>query len=235
MDKVKKLMELYTKAIEFYEGEKNPKFTHYQERMQNLLTRKDVQELLNETVKPRANRMDIEEIKEDIGSRHMSKSSLPKLPLERNCEKVVQNHIVETAVVSKKIVDHLRAQSESLLHRVESRRNARSKGFRKYETNQCDKSGGEARATPAEEFEEEVERIMERFVEEKTIKRREIEEKYSEYLSEVNCMEGEIIKSLAEELKKNMKVEIEETIKEIEAKRGQAIAVARKKLAKQTC
>ena len=231
MNNVKKLMELYTKAIEFYEEVKNPKYTHYQERMQILLTRKDVQALLNKTVKPKFNHMHQEEIKENIGPNHVGKSSLPKLPLERNCEKVVQNHNVETSIVSKQIVEHLRTQSESLLQRVESRRNARSKRFRVFETNQCDKSGGEARITPAEEFELEVEIIMERFVEEKNIMKREIEEKYNEYLSEVNCMEGEIIKSLVGELKKNMKLEIEERIKEMEAKRAGAIAVARKKLA----
>lgn len=239
IEKVQKLTDLYTEAIEFYESLRNPKHFYYQERLQWLLSRPQVLSLLNsKRPLPTLNRSLSDSSSFVIKPADFSPKSLTnttKLPLERNCEKVLQNHNIESTSLSRKIFESFKAQSESLLSRLEHRKKTRSdKRFflKKQEMSQCDKSGGEARPSPVEEFEAEVERIMEVFVEEKTSVRKDIEEKYREYLLEIEGVDCDVMKSLKKELYKNMNTEISEKIKVLEAKRAQAIATARKNLVK---
>ena len=42
LPKVKRLMELYSRAIEFYAPKQDPRYLHYQERLHTLLARSDV-------------------------------------------------------------------------------------------------------------------------------------------------------------------------------------------------
>lgn len=217
MEKVKSLMKLYTKAIEFYEAEQNPRYVQYQERMQGLLLRKDVAKLLASTVKNTEKRMSVSE-----------------LPVERTCEKVVQGHIGETSTVVKKVVENFKRQSENLSQRVESRKKNRillqNRVLKALESDQYDRSGGEAKPSQAEVFEFEVERIMERFVEDRNAVKKEIEEKYNEHISEIQGMQGDVFKSLMKEIKKNMQIEIEEKVKGLEVKRADEMALAKRKL-----
>ena len=226
IENIKRLMELYTKAIEFYESDTNDKFVYYQEKMKQLLSQKDVLEILSSESSPK------KKIRQDsiniIDTKLNNISQFAKLPLERNCERVLQDHTIEASSISKKIGENLKGQSESLAQKIESRRNSRN--MNKSNKNQSDKSAGEAKSIQVEEFELEVEKIMEKFVEEKSYAKKEIEKKYQEYIKEFEFMEGDIIKNLMQELNKNMENEIEEKIKEIEMNRTQAISLARKKL-----
>ena len=208
--------------------------------MQNLLSRKDVLKLLIAENQPKETKSNHEEEKYEKVDIKVKESSIKnvtpvaKLPLERNCERVLQNHNVEASIISKKILENIKDQSESLNKRIQSRKNARifnnGMGSKIKESNQCDKSGGEAKYTPVEEFELEVEKIMEKYVEERTSLKKEIEERYGEYISEIELMDGDVIVSLIKELNKNMQSEIDEKIKELEADRAKTIALARKKL-----
>ena len=47
LPKVKRLMELYSRAIEYYAPLQDPKYLHYQDRLHTLLTRSDVLSLLD--------------------------------------------------------------------------------------------------------------------------------------------------------------------------------------------
>ena len=223
LEKIKTLMELYTKAIEFYESTKNPKYIHYQERMQTLLIRKDVQKVLNSEIK----------IKGKKGFKEENKiNNIINLPVERTCEKILQNYNSEAGCLSKKITENLKNQAESLDSRLEQRKNARkTKKLRKNsEICESEKSAGQSKLPPVEEFELEVEQIMEEFVEAKASVKKEIENKYNEYFIEIGNMQGEIMKSLNKELEKNMKNEIDGKVKELEEKRTLDIQIARKKL-----
>jgi hypothetical protein len=301
LEKVRKLMELYSKAIEFYEENKNPMYTYYNEKIQNLLARDDVVSILNNSCTGKSNQTNTfvlnnpknlevsdktpvapslepnlvlkssisdksignqntlkknedkvivsnlipvlsqekilsnEKSLEDDKKGQARKNSMTSLPLQRTCNKVLDSHTIETSTVSKKILQNLKNQSDSLANRLESRKNAkltrRQSDIVPKETNQSDKSGGEAKITPIELFEEEMERIMERYVEDKTSAKKEIEEKYKEYLSEFQSMEGDIMQSLVKELYKNMNEEIDARVKDLEIKRAQAIAQAKKNLA----
>lgn len=215
LSNIKALMELYTFAIEHYESIKNCKYLYYQERMQKLLSRPEVLKALSP---PEEKPLE----------------PTVKLPVERRCEKVLQNHKIEALNISQQIIENLKTQSDNLQNRIESRKKNRMSNSVRYrrsqEINQCDKSGGEARLNPIEVFEEQVEKIMEKFVEEKTTAKKEIEDKYAEYVRELTGMEGEIMQKVLRQLQKNMGEEIEESVRELEAKRNQAIAIARKAL-----
>ena len=228
LENIKALMELYTQAIEYYLPLKSPKLNYYHEKMQKLLTRADVLEVLGSENKSQAN----ENFQEGPKINKIP-ANIVKLPLERTCEKVLQSHNLNSSSITKTVVEHLKTQNDSLKLRLESRKKARIEHPfkpKRPETSPFDRSGGEAKLSPIDAFEADVEAIMEKFVEEKNWARKETEEKYKEYVNELEEMEGDIMKKVLRELKKNMEIEIENRFKEIEENRNQAIALARKRL-----
>jgi hypothetical protein len=220
VENISALMELYTQAIEFYLPLKSPKLHYYHEKMQKLLSRTDVLSVLNQQ-----NTSEVASEKDKTVNKFSTHSG--KLPLERSCEKVIQNHHQNSSSITKEIVENLRSQNETLNARLEYRKkmkNGKSPGKKSHEI-----SGGEEKMSLVDLFEAEVERIMENFVEEKTRAKKEIEEKYREYVLELEGMEGEIMQKVLKEVRYNMKAEIEHRFKEIEDNRNQAMASARKR------
>ena len=182
---VTRLIELYTKAIEFYEAEKNLKHIHYQERMQSLLSRTNVIQLFKN---PSVSRSQSKVFTNNSFVSPKSKPSLiinTDLAVERNCEKVIKAHTLESSTVSRKLQENLKNQYDRLDQRLFFRKQSTPKVVIKTqrfeEMNQCDISAGEAKVNPIEEFEKDVERIIEKYVEEKIKIKEKIEKDYQEY------------------------------------------------------
>ena len=97
------------------------------------------------------------------------------------------------------------------------------------ETSQCDISAGEAKIKPVEEFENEVEGIMDKFIEDKINAKQKIYEKYEEYFIETKMMKGDVRDKLEQELMKNMNKEIDDVLSEIDHRRNDEIYAARSK------
>ena len=194
---VTRLIGLYTKAIEFYEAEKNLKHIHYQERMQSLLSRTNVIQLFKTTQNPLPQVKPVLQISPKSASNSHSfeeKRTNSDLAVERTCEKVLKELVIENSHTFKKIQDNLKNQSDGLNQRLISRKQSQTPKYKgKFvfeETNQCDISAGEAKNNPVEEFENEVEGIMEKYIEEKVIEKQRVHEKYEEYFTETRMMRG---------------------------------------------
>jgi hypothetical protein len=231
---VTRLLELYRKAIEHYEAEKNLTHIHYQERMQSLLSRTNVVQLFKSTHQPMPEAKSPAPLSPRTKPQSDEKRQNSDLVVERNCEKVLKELTIESSQLYRKLQDNLKLQSEGLSQRILDRKHAQTPRVKTRfvfeETNQCDISAGEAKKNPVEEFECEVEGIIEKFVEEKNIAKERVKNKYSEFFEETNAIRGEMREKLRKELVRNMEKEIEECIIEIDERRNEEIAAARTKL-----
>lgn len=247
VEDVKKLIGLYMKAIEFYEAEKNLKHIHFQHKLQELLNRpqviqkfcpetteKYITENVQEKVNPDAMRRSGNISPKDAPAPY-SPANKPNLSIKtelvvkRSCENVIKQHSVRNSDLSKQLQDNLKSQHHGLTQRLFSRKQANTpKSALRFKFDEP--HTGEVKIDPVEEFEKEVEDILETSIQGKLIGKKNIEEKYKEHIEEVELLNGEVKEKLAGELVKNMTKEIEELVVEVEAKRAEAILTARKKL-----
>lgn len=250
---VTRLIELYTKAIETYEAEKNLKHIHYQERMQNLLSRTNVIQLFKKNSEP-ISKPKLSVLSSPTESNAVSPKShtpktepspksiafkaklqtIPELRVERNCDQLIKEHTQENCNIIKKIQDNLKNQSESLNQRLMFRKQATTPKYGKScfifeEPSQFDTSAGDLVSSPIDDFEKELEDIMEKYVEQKTKTKIQIREKYQEHINETKSIKGEVRDKLFQVLTKNMDKEILETLADIDKQRNDEIATARKR------
>jgi hypothetical protein len=210
LNNLQQLMSLYSQGIEFYESLKNPKFNYYKNKLQELLSRPQVKAILTPP-------------EEKVLKR------VPSLQFDRTCEKTLQTHVVETQSLSKLIKQNVKVQADSLTNRLENRKKLRTLQRKKSEISPFDRSAG---PDPVEIFESEVEEIMERYAELKAKVKNEVEEAYQEHLSELQDCQDIILVKLFEQMKKNMKGEIEGKIRSLDEKKTAEIAKAREKLSR---
>ncbi|CAG9318013.1 unnamed protein product [Blepharisma stoltei] len=260
IETIQRLLQLYTQAIEFFESIKDPKYLHYQERMQNLLARKDVLQVIKnpqgenrsvtptptlstETFKKKAEQRQKMRVKQaDV---HLNKD----VAIERNAEQTIITHASSNTMIKGKIKENLKLQADSLNMRLHERKshcktpspdklNRRStigeftiRPELSPENEESDRSGGFCKKTPLELFEQEVESIMENFVEEKAKIKSRIMENYNEELREVTKMgDSPLLNDIKNQMKKVMEEELAEALAEVEKKRKQAIDNAKQKL-----
>lgn len=255
---VQRLMHLYSQAVEYFESIKDPKYLHYQERMQNLLTRKDVllaiknPEPVNRTSMtptPESFKRKVEH-RQKIRAKQADVHLNRNIKTERNAEQTIITHSTSNSQISNKLKENLKLQSEALnqrlLDRIKSKSPSPTKMFKKSSTfinqipnyddsspvnKESDKSGGFSKKTPLELFEEEVEIIMENFVEERVAVKTRIMESYSEQLKEIEKMgDSPIINEVKTRMKKVMEEETAVAIQGLENKRKGEISAARIKL-----
>ncbi|OMJ90743.1 hypothetical protein SteCoe_6820 [Stentor coeruleus] len=252
---VTRLIALYTKAIEIYEAEKNLKHIHYQERMQNLLSRTNVILLFKKSPEP-AIKSKLSVLSSSETSSIVSPKSetpkagpltspksiafkaklqtIPELRVERNCDQLIKEHTQENCNIIKKIQENLKNQSESLNQRLMIRKKAITPKYGKScfifeEPSQFDTSAGDLVLSPIEDFEKELEDIMEKYVDKKAKSKIQIKEKYQEHINETKTFKGEVRDKLFQELTKNMEKEILETLADIDKQRNDEIATAKKR------
>lgn len=228
---ITRLLSLYTQAIECYEAEKNLKHLHYQERMQSLLSKTNVIIQLSTSPSPVPSPKTVPS----------PKVTTPKnvLVLERTCNKVLSDHKSENFGLVKKIQENLKNQSDNLAQRLLTRKLAQTpkhtkSKFNFEETSQFDISAGEVKINCVEEFENNVESILEKFLIEKEKEKRIISDKYLEYFEEIDRIKGDVKEKLVKELSKNLEKELDKRMKEIDERRQNEIARARRKFFKET-
>ena len=253
---VARLMSLYKQAIEQYEADPNQKHINYQEKMQSLMTKANIIQILTQAASPapsprpppltspKSLSLSLSfsrnlEISTPTAIQVFSPKSKPApadLVVERNCNKVLKDHKTENIDLGKKIHENLKHQSDNLSQRLLSRKLAQTpkvgKRFTFEETNQCDISAGESKLFVVEEFEKNIENILEKFIEIKNTEKKRIEEKYREYFDEIDMIRGDVREKLALELSRNMNKEIDEAVQVVERKREKELDQERKKLKK---
>lgn len=256
-DVVQRLLALYSQAIEQLESVKDPSYLHYQERMQKFLARPDVLLAIKESQPKRHERSshtptpDISREsyrrRADEKEKIRAKIQINKdITIERTTEKTINSHTTESSSASKRIQENLQSQAENLnlrlRERVTSGRSSsqavriRSRTFtntvfginKSLVTQESDRSGGGPRKSNIEFFEEEVERAMEKYIEEKIMTKKRLTDNYQEQMQEITKMgDSQLIRSILNSMKSNLDEEIEKAIQDIEIRRKQEISAIR--------
>ncbi|OMJ76494.1 hypothetical protein SteCoe_24116 [Stentor coeruleus] len=226
MEALKSLLELYSQAIEYYESIRDQKYKYYQDRMMELFHKQN-NLLLAESPPPHTAR----------SNSHMTSDLLQK----REVDKTIKQFEVATHEVSRQVSMNLQNQNSTMLSRMNTRKNRntsvdprKSSVFhklpfvthhkRRSSEGESDKSGGVSTTREAEQFEKELEEIMEESVMEKISKRQEIKKKYREQIEEIQSMGGgTVMQQLAEEMQKRMDEELNALDGMLEDKRKVAI------------
>jgi hypothetical protein len=154
-----------------------------------------------------------------------------ELVLERNCEKVLKDHMSGNFNVAQKIQDNLKGQAESLTQRIIMRKLTHSpKSDQKFLFDESSTDRDSGTNNPVEEFEKEVEEILEKCLNEKNKAKKEIKEKYQQHFDETQHFHGEIKEMLVDELKNRMLIEINQAFTDADLQRNDEVANARQKL-----
>ena len=211
----------------------DPKYLHYQERLHNLLARKDVITLLNvgspTTVSKLKPNEIVKRMQEEIAHRQRHRSHQVGLlmshylPQNRDIEKIIVKHRSENNLTSAKVKENIRSQeTPELEQRIEARR--RRSGTPVAGITRA-LSINSLRMSRIDKYQEEIENIVEKCVEEKDAKVKELKKKYKEEIKQVKLIGGSdgIIAQVINEIKQNLKSEINEIEKAIREKKKEMI------------
>jgi len=201
-------------------------------------------------------------IKQRVRAQQFSKAIGGTVAEKRHAEKIITTHINDAQAIKSKLQENLKSQGDLLNQRLMQRKAARQRGsscdtsstrprvMSVFESGQgaissspnntfneeSDRSGGPSIRSSLDQFEEELEKLMEKFVEEKMLLTRNIKNKYKQNIDEVKRMgEGgkeyvEIVTQIVGEIEKSMNEELNSVIKELEAKRKEEIGRLRKRI-----
>lgn len=150
-------------------------------------------------------------------------------PESKEAEKVIKKHRSDNNIVKVKLLENLRNQeSPDLESRAEARR--RRSGTptgsfcRTFSLNSAN------RMNTMNKYQEEVEKVLEKCVEERDVKVKEIKKKYKDEIKQVKMMgNDDVIAQVVGQMKSNLKVEINEMEKEIRDKKKVMIEEVRGK------
>ena len=230
MDSLRSLLELYSviltqQAIEYYESFRDPKYKYYQERMMELLQRQNTL-LLASADPPRP---------------RPSLSVSHDLLQKREADKAIKLYEAASQSVSRQVSMNLQSQNSSIVSRFNNRKSrnvsAEPKPPQKFgkifggghhkrrsSEGESDRSGGGQNSKEAEQFEKELEEIMEASVMEKIEKTHEIKRKYRKQIEEIKQMKGNsLMDQLVKELERGMDEEMAALEIVLEEKRKIAI------------
>ena len=234
LDSLRPLLQLYSviptqQAIEYYESISDAKHHFYQEKMKETLVKHNTL-LIKSSSQPNSPK-----------SKDLSQ--------HRRADKSIKEHEVDSSRLSRQISLNLHNQDSNLTLKLRSRQSKlnsptvkscknqtrKSKTFR-FEVvsseSESDKSAGFGISGKIE-FEDRIEDVVEKFVKEKHQKGKEIRKKYKEEIGEVLKMKGgELIDRIVENMKRNMKEEIEEAEGKIEDERRLEIVRIKEELKK---
>ena len=262
---INELIALYTKAIEHYETQENPKYIDFQERMHKMLVKPEIFIVIkqgNEKFPNEDNEKyeNVREERKDIGSflenrkekaEEMRKTFASQLNSALLASKnmgslktLLAEHSSSTESASHSAISELKVQEQSLEQKLKARKSsvrprtaAPNKHSRNFSSIICDISDldqdissstksslctNEENKEIFERYEKRLEEIIEKNLEEREIKILEIKFKYETEINEL-AENGEIMQMVANELKKNMRREIEEIVEKYDIKRKNEI------------
>lgn len=202
---------------------------HYQDRLNNLLSRKDVITLLNfgtvtAVAKLKPNEV-LKKMQEQVANRQKLRSHQVGLFMNnclgeiRDADQIMKKHRSENHLAQEKLIENIRNQeSPDLISRIEARR--RRSGTPTGSFNRTFSINSNIRISKMEKYQEEVEKVLEKCVDERNERIKEIKKKYKEEIKQIKEMGNDnIISQVIGEMKTNMKVEISELEKDIREKK----------------
>ena len=201
-------------------------------------------------------------IKQRVRAQQFSKAMGGTVAEKRHAEKIINTHMYDAQAIKSKLQENLKSQGDLLNQRLMQRKAARQRGgscdvsstrprtMSSFDAGQglisssptnsfheeSDRSGGPSIRSGLDQFEEELEKLMEKFVEEKMLLTRAIKSKYKQNSDEVKQMGGggkeyvEIVTQIVCEIEKSMNEELNSAIKDLEAKRKEEIGRLRKRI-----
>ncbi|CAG9326304.1 unnamed protein product [Blepharisma stoltei] len=242
IDTIKALVEQYSKAVEYYEAIKDPKYLYYNHRLQLFLISDDVLKTVknvsqsgteSNTLKPlQQNKISsINQSFEDASdkvkakvrkkARRLSMQYSSSLPSLRNTEKIIKSNENVLHKTSTMLHDNLHSQETSLELKIIARKESRTP---RSSTKVIVWDNDENQDSNTEVFEKDLENVIEKYVTEKYKKVQEIKLKYQDQIQEIKDMKSnDITKQLLKEMNKQMEAEIAIAKEEADNQRSTAI------------
>ncbi|CAG9325048.1 unnamed protein product [Blepharisma stoltei] len=241
-EKVSRLIELYSAAVEYFGSIRDNRYIHYKERLQRLLARDDFISAVNGNATVKLENASTNA----IGNNSLEKSSsvrsksidvrarkAPEKEIKKDADQAIKEHLSSSSTTSFKICEMLRHQEgDSLEQRLKARKRMGSPQatlggrMRSQTVENLMKISSE---TKFEKYQEEIEKIMEKYVDEKISRIQTIKNKYREEINEVNMMgNNDTISMVLNQLDRDMQREIDEVTKQIDRERKLEIAELKK-------
>jgi hypothetical protein len=254
VENIKSLMELYTvktrqAGIEYFESVNDLVFLKYQEKLQGLLSRKDVQEALAGppvVKKPPAAKMKsaLRPIpKKPLGSREV----ISTLTEKRSAELLLNTQLRNATASKRTLQESVKSQKDSLELRMQQRRSScgradiatrspmtspKAFGARQFFESDLDKQMTPSKvALMTDEFERELEAIMEDHVKSKLDTLKQIRERYEVQIADLSRMpESEVISQLLATMRERMEADMKTAQRELEEHKAHRIAGLKQRL-----
>ena len=161
IDSINRLIELYTRAIEYYGAKQDNKYLHYKSRLQNLMARDEVLFLLEYPEVGCIERgADFELLSEEARRDRLSGGLQRDELVHKEIEDALSAHYLESTQGSKEAVDNLKRQGTVLENRLRKR-----------------KDGADV-SNDGELLQTKLENVMDWFLEEREAARKKLEEEY---------------------------------------------------------
>lgn len=236
------LLEVYSvrsrqRAMEHFEAVKDKRYKVLGEQMQKLLSREDIRRLIERPEdSPRPLRHFTTGPLEDTPGRELNRHSSFSLSTlvseDKAAESLIHTGLSLSACTSQKLHADLASQQSVLrgklanrLKRKKSANLSNSGDGSEISMAESDRSAGRDSC-----FEKELERVMERYVEEKMTKARDINGKYEEQIAELaSASQSGIIAKVVEQMKEAQQSELLSLVQDIETRRKAAISALRQK------
>lgn len=229
---VEDLIILYSTAIEYYNTKQDDQAINYQIRMQKMLKRPEVLKIYS--VQPPVKRHSLTLATEstlnsqnDIDPPEFVMQEVPT-PRSIQAEEAVKDKEMSDKVLGDKLVDSLKSQENDLETRIKRRKFTRTMSNLSFVYSPA--SEMESPRSPVEDISEskiegQIQDLMEKCYEEKSMKIAEITVKYN---TEISSMEDSgVMGIVVAQMKENMAKEIEEVSKEFDEKRRAQVKALR--------
>lgn len=189
VDDISNLVSLYSSAIEFYESIHDNSYIDYEKKMHQILSRKDVLAVLNP--KPKATpRPPLQNFN----------SPTNRLAEQRKVENTLKTYANDSLTARVMAQENLKKQENSFQKKLQERRNSRSKP--------CSREASTERPS-IENFEQALEKLMEKLVTEKLKRTENVNNKYQKLMVDAKSApieeRGRAIKEVEAERMREMK------------------------------
>ncbi|CAG9322152.1 unnamed protein product [Blepharisma stoltei] len=236
-----KLVELYSAAVEYYGSIKDTRYLHYKERIQQLLARDDVINVLNHNQPTKlersrsedqlpSNEFELEELKIPKSDQINLHFTSP-LAIKKDAEDIINQHLNTSTSTSEKICENLRSQEGKHLERRLKQRRANSPQIlHKSNLAPVEAVMKITAEQKLERYQDEIEKVMEKYIEEKITRIQGIKSKYKEQINELAAgMNNETMELLRNQMEQDMESEINLVTEQLDIERKKEISQIKKK------
>lgn len=251
---IQELTSLYTKAVEHYESQENPKYLDFQEKIQKMLVKPQVLAVINPKPSNSPSRRSLSPCKRQIERpveehrKHMSMQLSTNLQAS-NLMSVINSQSTKTKETSENMISVIKSQEKDLESKLQARRNkkelrSQSESLNVNQVFNCDVSYVEQESNSStksslmisqdikenhEKYEKKLEEIMEKNFNELASRVMEIRERYEKEIEDICSCEG-FGEMIVKEMRKNMANDIETVKGVFEARRKKEILMVREEL-----